>query len=94
MREINRVPLSLEFKRAMAAKRDRLGIDLIAELAGVSHGFLQECCAPTSCRNMIYVSTLDKLVTRLGMDANYLYEAEREAKRLLEEKEELLCRNV
>ena len=43
----------------------------------------------------MFISTLDKLVTRLELDVNFIYEAEAEAKRLIEEKGALpSCRNA
>lgn len=43
----------------------------------------------------MFISTLDKLVTRLELDINFIYEAENEARRLIEEKGALLpCRNA
>lgn len=95
MREIKQVPIPSGFHAALASKRDRMGSDLVAKLAGISITQLNECCSVNSRRNTMYVSTLDKLVTRLGLDINFIYEAEAEAKRLIEEKGALPpCRNA
>lgn len=95
MREIKQVPIPSGLQAALSNKRDRLGSDLIVEMTGISLAQLNECCNPISRRNTMYVSTLDKLVTRLGLDINFIYEAEAEAKRLIEEKGALPpCRNA
>lgn len=95
VREIKQVPIPSGLQAALAAKRDRLGSDLIVELTGISPAQLNECCNPVSRRNTMFISTLDKLVTRLELDVNFIYEAEAEAKRLIEEKGALpSCRNA
>ena len=95
MREIKQVPIPSGLQAALAAKRDRLGSDLVVEMTGISLAQLNECCSPMSRRNTMFISTLDKLVTRLELDINFIYEAEAEAKRLIEEKGALPpCRNA
>lgn len=88
MHEVARVPIPPDLGVALRAKRGRHGEHLAAELAGLSRAAFQKYCNRAPDRQTMPIKTLDTMVTRLNLDINIIYEAERAALALQQEKRE------
>lgn len=91
MQEVKRVPIPSDLAALLRAKRDRHGERLAAELLGLSTETLHAYCRINPNRQTMPIKTLDTMVTRLNLDVNIIYEAERAALALQQEKRAKQC---